>query len=365
MTSSDKDHPVQVVDGDGSTTSLRDVIAISAGGFHTCALKQNGTVWCWGSGNRGRLGNDDDSNKDHPVQVVDGDGSTTFLRDVIAISAGFTQNCVLKQDGTVWCWGYGDNGRLGNDDDSNKDHPVQVVDGDGSMTFLRNIIAISGRGTHTCALKQDGTVWCWGYGDNGSLGNDDNSDKDHPVQVVDGDGSMTFLRDVIAISAGGAHTCALKPDGTIWCWGEGTNGRLGNDDNSTKDHPVRVVDRDGRTSFFGDVTAIDTGGSHACALKSDGTLWCWGYGDNGRLGNDDDSNKDHPVQVVDGDGSTTFLGDVTATSAGDYHTCALKSDGTVWCWGYGDNGRLGNDDDSNKDHPVQVVDGDGSSSFSW
>ena len=143
---------------------------ISAGYFHTCSLKSDGGVWCWGTGNNGRLGNDDDSDKDHPVQVVNGNGSTTFLDDAIAIIAGDSHTCALKQDGTIWCWGYGGNGRLGNDDDSNKDHPVQVVDGDGSTTFLRDVIAISTSNDHTCALKSDGTVWCWGDGGPRSLG---------------------------------------------------------------------------------------------------------------------------------------------------------------------------------------------------
>ena len=178
--------------------------------------------------------------------------------------------------------------------------------------FLGGVVQLSG----SCALKADGTVWCWGYGYYGQLGNDASVNKDHPVQVVARDGGASageFLGGVVQLEAGGGHTCALKADGSVWCWGGGAQGQLGNDASSNKDHPVQVVARDGASAgeFLGGVVQLEAGGAHTCALKADGSLWCWGYGYDGQLGNDasgNSNNKDHPVRVVDGDGSSGVFG---------------------------------------------------------
>ena len=144
----------------------------------------------------------------------------------------------------------GSNGRLGNDAAGSTPHPVAVVDGDDSTTPLSGIVQISAGGSHSCALKEDGGVLCWGLGSNGRLGNDDTDDKDHPVAVVDGDDSSTPLSGIVQVSAdgfsiaGSTHSCALKDNGGLLCWGAGGHGRLGNDATGHKDHPVTVVGED-------------------------------------------------------------------------------------------------------------------------
>ena len=198
-----KDHPVYVVDGNDSTNHLRGIVQVSAGNFHTCALKSNGKVLCWGLGDDGRLGNDatgSTNRHDTPVYVVDGDGSVDHLSGIVQVSAGNTHTCALNLDGGVLCWGVGSSGRLGNDGITNKDHPVKVVDGDSSATYLSGIVEISTGNDHTCAVDSDGDVLCWGYGANGRLGNDGTTNKDHPVNVhgidtddpLDGDGDGTL-----------------------------------------------------------------------------------------------------------------------------------------------------------------------------
>ena len=358
---SSTDAPVDVVDGDGSSTPLANISQISVGSYHTCALTTSGGVKCWGDGDYGQLGNDDTSNTDVPVDVVDRDGSSTPLANISQISSGRSHTCALTTSGGVKCWGYGYSGQLGNDGTADKDAPVDVVDGDGSSTPLANISQISAGSSHTCALTTSGGVKCWGRGYSGELGNDDDTSTDAPVDVVDGNRSSTPLANISQISAGSSHTCALTTSGGVKCWGSGRNGRLGNDDTDSTDAPVDVVDEDGGSGTLTGISQISAGADHTCAVTSAGGVKCWGEGGLGELGNDGTADKDAPVDVVDEDGGSGTLAGIVQVSAGSPHTCAVTSSGGVKCWGRGRNGQLGNDDTGNTDAPVAVVDGDGSS----
>ena len=355
-----KDHPVTVVSGDSLTTPLTDVIQISCGNDHTCALTSSGEVMCWGRNDSRQLGDDRSSNTDHPVTVVDGDSSTSALDGIVQISAGSDHTCALTSSGEVMCWGEGADGRLGNDCNTNctdKDHPVTVVNGDSLSTALSSIIQISSGDEHTCALNSSGSLTCWGVGSSGQLGNDAISNKDHPVTVVDQNNSNTVLSSIIQVSSGGTHTCALTSSGNIKCWGEGANGRLGDDQSSSnKDHPVTVVDRDSSSTALSNIIQISSGGDHTCALNSSEQTVCWGRSTNGRLGDDQSSNdKDHPVTVVDGTNSGAPLSSIIQVSSGDAHTCTVNSSGEILCWGKGADGRLGNDDVVDNDRAGAVV----------
>ena len=378
-------HPVAVVgvdidDDDQGDGFLNNIVQISTGNTHTCALKSDGTVYCWGEGSEKQLGNNDlIANRSYPVTVVgwdtdndnQGEGS---LNNMIQISAGDNHTCAIKSDGTVCCWGKGNNGQLGHNSTDSKGYPVAVMgvdtnnDGNGEG-FLDDIVQVSAGGAHTCALKSDGTVYCWGEGITGQLGNNISS-IDHPIAVVgvdtnnDGNGEGS-LSGIVQISSGYGHTCALKWDGTMYCWGHGNDGQLGNNGVTNKGHPVAVVgtdtDSDGNgDGFLGDIVQIDAGISYTCALKSDGTMYCWGRGNKGQLGHNSTDSKGYPVAVVgtdtdnDGNGENS-LSDVIQASVGYSHACALKLDGTLYCWGQGDKGQLGNDATTHKDHPVAVV----------
>ena len=369
---SNKDHPVDVVDGRGSRIALANIVQVSAGYGHTCAVTSAGGVKCWGKGGHGQLGNDASSSKEYPVDVVDGDGSVTALTGIVQVSAGDGYTCALTTSGGVKCWGDGGGGVLGNDAYSDKDHPVTVVDADGSSTSLANIVQVSAGDDHTCAVTSAGGVKCWGRGSNGKLGNDASSSKEYPVDVVDGNGSNTALTGIIQVSAGDDHTCAVTSAGGVKCWGKGGHGQLGNDASSSKEYPVDVVDGNGSNTALTGIIQVSAGDDHTCAVTSGSNVKCWGYGFNGRLGNDASSSKDYPVDVVDGDDSTTALANIVQVSAGGSHTCALTSTGGVKCWGGhpdGTGGSLGDDCNpgtihsacTDKDHPVDVVDGDGSS----
>ena len=333
--------------------------AISAGGYHSCALLDDDTVKCWGSGQYGQLGQDSKENW--------GDGGTNEManlkhinlgndRTAKAISAGWTHSCALLDDDTVKCWGYEKYGRLGQDSGDNW--------GDGGTNEMANLQpinlgtgrtakAISAGRFHTCALLDNGKVKCWGRGDNGQLGQD-SQDK-----LGDEEGEMAELvainlgndRTAKAISAGTFHTCALLDDDTVKCWGEGLNGQLGQDSQD------KLGDEEGEMAELVAINlgndrtakAISAGTFHTCALLDDDTVKCWGEGLNGQLGQDSqDKLGDEEGEMAElvainlGTGRTT-----KAISAGDKYTCALLDDDKIKCWGKGEYGRLGQNSTEN------------------
>ncbi|MFC1482168.1 RCC1 domain-containing protein [Myxococcota bacterium] len=305
-------------------TCLQDCLfqILAAGGSHTCAVKADGTAWCWGNGSSGRLGDGSSTDRVTPAQVS-GPGGTGILIDVVSISAGYEHTCAVKADGTAWCWGDNQYGRLGDGGTSNHDSPVQVL-GPGGTGFLTDVVSISAGYYHTCAIKVDGTAWCWGANSDGQLGDGSTTPSSTPVQA-------SGLTDVIDIATGGqssgSHTCAVRSDGTAWCWGANSDGQLGDGTGNAHSLPMSVV-------VLTDAVSISAGNKHSCAVKTDGTAWCWGYNGNGQLG--DGTTTGHPIPWP-----LPTLNNVAVITAGSYHTCAVKDDGTVLCWGYNNRGQLG------------------------
>ena len=323
----------------------RTAAALSAGFVHTCAVLDNAAVRCWGFGADGRLGygntasigDDEAPGSVGPVDLGRG-------RTAKAITTGSAHSCAVLDDDTVRCWGSGFNGQLGygslinigNDEAPGSIGPVKLGDG-------RTARAITAGDSHTCALLDDGAVRCWGFGANGqlgyantnSIGDNETPDTVDPVKFSAG--------RAVALSAGAFHTCALLENGTVRCWGYGGNGRLGyaNTDNIGDDEPpdaVGPVDLGPRRT----AVAISAGVDHTCALLDDATVRCWGFGGSGRLGYANkasvgDNETPGSVGPVDlGQGRTA-----SAISAGGDSTCARLDDGGVRCWGEGANGRLG------------------------
>ncbi|HBI25862.1 TPA: hypothetical protein DDX30_03695 [Candidatus Wolfebacteria bacterium] len=372
--------------GDGSTTqrttpvqvsTLTGVTSIAAGAAHSLALKSDGTVWAWGVNTSGQLGDGSTTQRTTPVQVK-GVGGTGFLTGVIAIAAGQSSSLALKSDGTVWAWGSNTNGQLGDGSLIQRTTPVQVK-GVGGTGYLTDITAIAGGGIHSLALRDDGTVWAWGYATYGQTGDGVPSGwRTTPVQVK-GVGGTGFLTGVTAIAAGYHHSLALKSDGTVWAWGWNQYKQLGDGTQVSRSTPVQVVSITG-------VTAIFAGQYHALALKSDETVWAWGangsldtddksptylqYFSDGRLGSITAGDQGTPIQ-------TPGLVGVATIGAGEQHSLALKSDGTVWAWGVNWNGQLGDGTQTDRTAPVQsainlgagvytsYLDAGGAASYTW
>ncbi len=345
----------------------RTAAAIAAGDYHVCALLvdspllDDSNVRCWGFGGNGRLGynsvttiGDDES----PGSV--GPVDLGLGRTATAISAGGAHTCALLDDGTVRCWGFGFDGQLGrgveetnssnsigDDETPGSVPPVDLDPGLGSG----RAVAISAGGNHTCALLDDATVRCWGSGASGRLGYGatlDIGDDETPgsVSPVDLDPGPGFGR-AVAISAGAAHTCALLDDATVRCWGFGGNGELGmGNQNTIGNDPGETpgsfppVDLDPGPGP-GRAVAISAG-DHTCAILDNGSVRCWGYGGNGRLGYGNASNigdNETPGSVGPIDLGTNRT--AVSVSAGRTQTCARLNDGNVRCWGFAGNGRLG------------------------
>ncbi|MFM7718251.1 MAG: InlB B-repeat-containing protein [Actinomycetota bacterium] len=295
----------------------------------SCALMREGTAWCWGYGALGQLGNGATASSSVPVPVTM-PAQKTFTR----IATGLSHACALTYDGLAYCWGSDVNGQLGNGGTtvSNQSTPVAVT-----MPAGRTFTRIAGGGSHTCALADNGAIYCWGADASGQLGDGGaNTDQIAPVLVS---GALAFT----SIAAGFGHTCGTTST-TAYCWGSDANGQLG-DDASLAAKAVPTAVAGGLT-----LASISAGRSHTCGLTASGAAWCWGESQYGRLGTGTEpaaaTSVATPVVVAVPAGVSAF----SAITAANLQTCAIAVDGFAdgldtagpWCWGYDVNGQLGN-----------------------
>ena len=295
---------------------------LASGGSHTCAILDNGSVSCWGDGANGQLGNGGTSVKSTPTLT----SSLGTGRSAVALSSGQYHTCAILDNGSVSCWGDGANGQLGNGGTSNQNTPTLT----SSLGTGRTAVALSSGESHTCAILDNGSVSCWGYGNYGQLGNGGTSDKSTPTLTS----SLGTGRTAVALSSGGQHTCAVLDNGSVSCWGYGTYGQLGNGLGSNHNSPSLTSSLGaGRTAV-----ALSSGGYHTCAILDNGSVSCWGDSIYGQLGNGGTAYKLTPTL-------TSSLGTnrtAVALSSGQHHTCAILDDDSVSCWGAGGAGQLGN-----------------------
>jgi alpha-tubulin suppressor-like RCC1 family protein len=357
-------------------------VALAVGGAHTCAVLFNRTVTCWGLGALGQLGygtttsiGDDEKPSQNPV-----DGGIVSLPAGLAaesVSAGLNYTCALAASGAASCWGnasvgqlgYGNVSRIG-DDEKPSANPVD----NGFIAFPpTNIVrALVAGDEHVCALRQSGSVTCWGNGQHGALGygnvnriGDNEKASANPVDgalVRNGDESAA-----VAVAAGEGISCALRVNGEVACWG--TGGALGYGNNATIGDNESITDTPMNGGVvpmpYGEaVTQVVAGTRFACALLISARVTCWGQNDVGQLGygntnpiGDDETPADNPVDF--GIVQMPFNGRVKQISAGNRHACALLLDTRVVCWGSGGEGRLGygntntiGDDEKPNQNPV-------------
>jgi alpha-tubulin suppressor-like RCC1 family protein len=335
----DRLRPVQVL-GPGGTGFLDQVTSLTAGASSTCGVRDRTTAWCWGYNDHGELGSGNTNENNYPVQVL-GPGGVGTLTEVASLSAGREIVCASLSTGTAFCWGSNTLGQLGDGTTTGRTSPAQVV-GEGGLGFLTGVVQVQASScpvwncapTHACALLEEGTVWCWGKNSLGQLGDGTTTFRETPVTVLNANG-VGALTDVIEVSTGEVHTCAIRSDGTVWCWGSGD--QLGAGTHLDSALPVQVLGPGG-VGQLSSARQVTAGGDLTCARLQDGTLWCWG----GWVGDGTMITRLTPTQVL-GPGGSGLLTDVVDASAGLHHACAVLADGTVWCWGQNSSGELGDD----------------------
>ncbi len=292
--------------------------------LHNCVLKQNGDIWCWGMNPHGQLGNGVPSpQEDAPVKVV---GLPMAAKQV---AVGIDNSCALLIDGTVWCWGSNEYGQLGNGQASSTDvlAPVQVT-GLGN-----NVDVISIGYWHGCALKA-GNVYCWGdnlYGEvgNGSFGGSNCNGAPNCVLTP-----TLVQSNVQKVSAGGFYTCSILNNASLTCWGDNFWGQLGLGDTSGRNAPTPLA------SLGNTLIDVETAVHATCAIVTGGVVRCWGSQDSGRLGNGvSDSSFCNmggcvlsPAPVS---GPLGTSGGAKSIREAEGAACVVKNDGHVFCWGGG------------------------------
>jgi alpha-tubulin suppressor-like RCC1 family protein len=288
---------------------LSDAIAVTAGTWHTCALRQVGEVLCWGDGKDGQIGDDRLGTRDRPSAAA-GVRAT-------AIAAGGDHTCAIGQDREVWCWGSNFRGQSGAGDGPIR-RPTRVPDAPRAD-------ALAAGDDLTCALAA-GEVWCWGW----------EPLRDRPG----GPARVPGIAGAVQLSVGTGHACVVRDDGRALCWGTGRHGQLGDGrpvatEPARSPHaPPRELPRLAEVADLKDVAAVTLGGEFACALRRTGEVACWGEGRDGKLGDGSLADYHEPVAVPG-------LRDVIELAAGSAHACARDRAGALRCWGYNEDGQAG------------------------
>ena len=296
------------------------------------AIKDDGTLWGWGSNNKGAMAqNTEGGNFSSPVQI----GSDTTWN---VVSQAYYGGLSVKTDGTLWSWGYNWFGQLGLNEvnPANYSSPVQVG---SDTTWSKDETKLNGSRHKSAAIKTDGTLWIWGKNEKGQLGLNApvNTHKSSPTQIPGTTWSAVYGNETNGL--------AIKTDGTMWSWGENDYGQLGlNQAHGAKvSSPTQIP----CTSW----SAVTSGGDYYnLAKRTDGTLWGWGNNGYGQLGLNATTNYSSPVQVH---GSATNWNKIVT---GIEHTLATKTDGTLWVWGRGENGALGvpSVGEGSRSSPIQI-----------
>ncbi len=318
--------PVQV----DAFPNFQRPVRITAGRAHTCALLANGSVSCWGDDSFSQLGDGGSSQLVGPITVDLGSGKTA-----VTIAAGGYETCALLNDSSVKCWGKNNYGQVGNNTSG-----LAPVSAPATVTGIPSnftVRSLEVGNAHVCAVSDIGAVWCWGYNSAGQLGNPAPTNSKVPASTQSLGSGLTAVQ----VSAGDLHTCAVLGNGKVSCWGSNSADQLGNTGASTGT-PATVT-------LSGDAVKVSSGSAHTCALIADGTVWCWGANTNGELGQGaTGANTATPQQV-------SLASRAVDVSVGSSHTCALLDTGVAQCWGLNDRGQLGVGDMVNKSSATAVA----------
>jgi len=364
------------------------VSQLAVGSSHSCALRSDGTVWCWGLDDEGQVGTAG-ADQTTPVEVL----RLPSGHLATAVTAGENFACALIDNGTVWCWGGDGAKQLGQctmTPPESSSTPLEVITyaaGSPPTCNANNPFhakQISAGGQHACAIGVDDKLYCWGENQVGAHGGQAGQD---PLVFDDVPGPLALAFDgAVEVQAGDEYSCVVKDEHSVWCFGANTLGELGTGGTTDSFTPVNVPG-------LADAESLVIDDETACIQTRDGALWCWGNGTTGIFGANLSDNVLSPARIttaakaygggtaeticlgqndgvvecfgandsaqaaVDGDANITMptpapLVTVTSASLGADHSCAVTTDGAIWCWGDNSHGQLGNGTTSDAPTPI-------------
>lgn len=300
-----------------TSVSLIGVRGVASRSQNTCVLGST-DVRCWGPNALGQIGDNTQVDRRSPTIV-------STLSTMVQVASGGAHSCAVMPDRTLRCWGANGQGQLGiGNFDAFRLTPVTVPG-------FTDVVEVQTGLTHTCALKVDGTVWCWGFNDRGQISGTQTA-SNRPQRIFD-------IPAAHAIGVGNYHSCAVTTDRELWCWGDGQSGQIGNGQARIERTPVKVN--------LPNVVAFAGGALHSCAINQNRALYCWGANPEGQIGDGSVMTKFQPVVV-------STIANVASVSAGFDHTCAVTRTGLVYCWGMNDFGQVGNNTTTRRLLPTQV-----------
>jgi alpha-tubulin suppressor-like RCC1 family protein len=279
--------------------------SVSSGDRHTCAIRLDGTLWCWGTNDTDQLGLLSFEALT-PAQVGTAQWQT--------VASGIDSTCGIQADGSLWCWGANADGQLGLGDDLPRKEPTRIL-------LPGPWLAVDVGSTHACAIHADTTLWCWGSDVEGQVGNGPGGNELVPFQVT-GVGW-------VSITASFYHTCGIQTDDSLWCWGDNSFGVLADPNSPSQHAPHRAP---------GSWTKVSSGFDHTCALSTTGQLRCWGRNQGGQLGNGTTTDLKFGTPVG------ADANDWVDVDSGVLHVCALRRSGSMHCWGDNRRGQVPNPD---------------------
>jgi alpha-tubulin suppressor-like RCC1 family protein len=336
----------------GSTNTTLAAKSITVGEQHSCALLNDASIRCWGDNEYNQLGN---GSRDAcglasgsltpcsmtPIEVLE-------ITNAEVVAAGSAHTCAVMSSGSVQCWGGNDNGQLGNRSSDTCATPAGTAFSCSAtptaVLGITSATAVAAGGWHTCAVLRSGSVQCWGLNDYGQLGNGATSNSLVPVEV-------SGITNARSVASNTHHSCAVLRSGSVQCWGYNYNGQLGDGTTANSLVPVTV-------SGITNAEAIATGSLHTCALLNGGSIRCWGVDQEGQLGNNSRATcgsspgtvyRCSPIPLT-----VSGITDAVFVSAGQAHTCAVLSSGSVQCWGWNNAGQLANGTTINSFVPVTI-----------